>query len=224
MTTAEKGADLAARGEPWPTCACHGEPLSWHKNVRSQGGGGWTCRVNTREALRRWKAANPEKEREALRRWRAANPEKRREASRRWRAANPEKRREASRRWRAANPEKEREAWRRWRAANPEKRREASRRWRAANPETTRARNQRRRARKRGVECEAFTNLEVFERDAWTCGLCGKPVNRRRRYPDQLSASLDHVVPLSLGGSHTRANVQLTHLRCNLSKGARVAA
>jgi 5-methylcytosine-specific restriction endonuclease McrA len=83
---------------------------------------------------------------------------------------------------------------------------------------------QRRRALKRGADAEQITNVEVFERDGWVCGLCFEPVDRAVLWPDPLSASLDHILPLSRGGSHTLANVQLAHLGCNVEKGARVAA
>lgn len=33
-----------------------------------------------------------------------------------------------------------------------------------------------------------------------------------------MSASLDHILPLSLGGAHSMANVQLAHLSCNHTK------
>jgi 5-methylcytosine-specific restriction endonuclease McrA len=33
--------------------------------------------------------------------------------------------------------------------------------------------------------------------------------------------SMDHVLPLAKGGTHTWDNVKLAHLRCNLSKGAK---
>lgn len=33
--------------------------------------------------------------------------------------------------------------------------------------------------------------------------------------------SIDHIVPRAMGGSHTLSNIQLTHLRCNIHKGAR---
>lgn len=36
--------------------------------------------------------------------------------------------------------------------------------------------------------------------------------------------SIDHIVPLSLGGEHTLENIQLAHLRCNLSKHNRIRA
>ncbi|MEV6398476.1 HNH endonuclease [Streptomyces sp. NPDC051907] len=33
-----------------------------------------------------------------------------------------------------------------------------------------------------------------------------------------MSASLDHIIPLARQGDHTRINVQLAHLLCNLRK------
>jgi 5-methylcytosine-specific restriction endonuclease McrA len=44
-------------------------------------------------------------------------------------------------------------------------------------------------------------------------------VDKRLAWPDPKSASLDHVRPISRGGSHTYFNVQLAHLTCNLKKG-----
>lgn len=93
---------------------------------------------------------------------------------------------------------------------NTEKGREVLRRARSA-----------RRARKLGVALESFAHKEIFERDNWVCGICGKSVDKYLEYPDPLSPSLDHIIPLSKGGSHTKNNVQLAHLCCNLQKGAR---
>jgi hypothetical protein len=59
---------------------------------------------------------------------------------------------------------------------------------------------------------------DVVARDKWVCKICGKPVDKSLAYPDPFSPSLDHVVPVSKGGSHTLGNLQLTHLRCNLKK------
>lgn len=58
---------------------------------------------------------------------------------------------------------------------------------------------------------------EVFERDAWTCHICGEhvdpmPMNRLD------GASLDHVIPIAAGGTHTMENVKTAHLRCNIKK------
>lgn len=58
----------------------------------------------------------------------------------------------------------------------------------------------------------------VFMRDGWICQICKKRVNKKLRLPNRMSASLDHIVPLSLGGIHAYSNVQLAHLRCNSRK------
>lgn len=63
----------------------------------------------------------------------------------------------------------------------------------------------------------------IYERDGWMCQLCGEPVDPALIFPDRLSATLDHIVPLSLGGTHDPSNVQLAHLGCNSAKGNRVA-
>lgn len=59
---------------------------------------------------------------------------------------------------------------------------------------------------------------EVFERDEWTCKLCGKPTLRTTIVPHPMAATLDHIVPLSKGGTHVMANVQCAHFECNWMK------
>ena len=68
---------------------------------------------------------------------------------------------------------------------------------------------------------ERIDPLEVFVEDGWICQICGDAVDEGRSHPDPFSASLDHTVPLAAGGRHTRANVQLAHLQCNIRKGAK---
>jgi hypothetical protein len=79
-----------------------------------------------------------------------------------------------------------------------------------------------RAARVKATGYETFTHHEIFSRDGWICGLCGGDVDESLAWPHSASASLDHVTPLSRGGLHRRANVQLAHLRCNLRKNNRV--
>jgi 5-methylcytosine-specific restriction endonuclease McrA len=81
--------------------------------------------------------------------------------------------------------------------------------------------NIRQRIKKFGVEHERVVKLKVYERDGWQCGLCPEPVDPTLAYPHPMSASLDHVVPISRGGGHTYANTQCSHLECNVRKGAR---
>lgn len=40
--------------------------------------------------------------------------------------------------------------------------------------------------------------------------------DKNLRHPDPMCASLDHVIPVSEGGTSDPRNLRLTHLRCNL--------
>lgn len=93
-------------------------------------------------------------------------------------------------------------------------------RWSATHPsDVRRALAHERRARKRHATAEKLRLGEIFERDGWKCQICQRPVNRGLEYPSPMSASLDHILPLSRGGEHVSSNVQLAHLKCNLKKG-----
>lgn len=90
-------------------------------------------------------------------------------------------------------------------------------------PDSRKSGAARRKARLRSVEIvEIFKNAEIFDRDRWICQLCFEPVDSTTKAPDRMSPSLDHIVPVSLGGNHTRDNVRLAHYGCNASRGNRV--
>lgn len=78
----------------------------------------------------------------------------------------------------------------------------------------------RRRALKMGADYEIFDRIEIFERDQYICQRCGRktrPDYRNVNHP--LSPNLDHIMPLSLGGAHTRVNTQCLCRQCNATKG-----
>jgi 5-methylcytosine-specific restriction endonuclease McrA len=76
-----------------------------------------------------------------------------------------------------------------------------------------------RRAKKHGVEWAMFDTIaEVFDRDEWVCQICGEDTNLDASWPDKDFPSLDHIIPMSAGGTHTPSNCQTSHLHCNLSK------
>lgn len=78
-----------------------------------------------------------------------------------------------------------------------------------------------RRARMHRVDYEPLDRREVFERDEWVCGLCGEQIDPELKYPDRMSASLDHLIPVSEGGPHTMSNVQASHWICNVRRGTK---
>lgn len=83
--------------------------------------------------------------------------------------------------------------------------------------------NFRRRAKDTKMRTEPrFSMYELGERDGWKCGICAGPLNRRRKWPDPLSISIDHILPIAKGGEHLNpANLRLSHLSCNVRRGAR---
>jgi 5-methylcytosine-specific restriction endonuclease McrA len=91
-------------------------------------------------------------------------------------------------------------------------------------PAEKRLQDQRRRDKMRANgPIERFTSNEIGERDGWLCGICcdtAHPVDPTQRRPHPLSPSIDHIVPIDGGGTHTRNNVQITHWFCNLEKNA----
>lgn len=61
---------------------------------------------------------------------------------------------------------------------------------------------------------------DVYNRDNWTCVYCGVKVVKSRLYtPNQ--ATIDHVIPLSKGGTHTMDNVVTACHCCNSKKSNR---
>ena len=55
------------------------------------------------------------------------------------------------------------------------------------------------------------------------CGICGRPVDFDKKFPDPWSATLDHIVPVSKGGDPAALeNLQLAHLQCNRLKASKM--
>lgn len=92
-----------------------------------------------------------------------------------------------------------------------------SREWKAANPEKAQAAADLNKARRRMAEAtgELVSRAVVFERDGGKCHICRKAVDPRDWH-------LDHLWPLSRGGSHTYSNVAVSHPTCNMRKYAKV--
>lgn len=67
---------------------------------------------------------------------------------------------------------------------------------------------------------DRFFAFEIYKRDGFMCLLCGGPLDMDGNPNDPLSPTLDHVIPVTLGGLHVRGNVQSAHRVCNCSKKA----
>jgi 5-methylcytosine-specific restriction endonuclease McrA len=71
----------------------------------------------------------------------------------------------------------------------------------------------RRRARIAGAKIDPVGRRDIIERFGTVCYLCGNNVE-----PDDIH--IDHVHPLSKGGSHTIDNLRVACSRCNTRKGS----
>lgn len=153
-----------------------------------------------------------------------ANRDKLAAKSKAWREANAEYARMTHKAYYEANKEARQAYYRGW-VADPTNRQRVcdnARKWAEANPERVRAHKAVRRALKREQTVEVFDPFEVFDRDGWVCQLCSMPVDPQLKFPDRMSKSLDHIIPISRGGEHSRANTQLAHFGCNASKNDRM--
>lgn len=192
------------------------------------------CKCCVLDANYAWRAANPEKSRAASKRWRERNPDAVSTKNREWREQNRDYNAERIKAWRQANPAAVAAMNKRYREASPERREAARRRsekWQAENPdapsrwpsrspEQIRLRVAARRARKQETAVGPIDTEALWRHCDGRCMLCTELIDRSLRHPDPMSASLDHIVPLSKGGGHLQENLQWTHLICNVRKGS----
>lgn len=86
----------------------------------------------------------------------------------------------------------------------------------AARRDTNRQKNSRRR-KYRFISQSKF--MEISIRDEWTCHLCGEQIDESLPRQAKMGASLDHVLPISKGGTDHPENLKLAHFICNVRKG-----
>lgn len=79
---------------------------------------------------------------------------------------------------------------------------------------------QRRRALKKVTIIEKFRAETVFERDGYICQHCGCKTRMDVHHTDPRYPNLDHIIPLSAGGTHTLKNTQCLCAGCNNKKRA----
>lgn len=155
-----------------------------------------------------------------------ADPEKYRSYSREYARQHPEAHRARFHRWFFANKEYDKLRRYRYNETHREDRRfydrvrhfrdwEKEHHYRITHRENGAERGQRRRARQRNApQIERINRKAIIERDNWTCYLCGIVCTRN-------NVTLDHVVPLFRGGTHTANNLRVACRSCNCSKGAK---
>lgn len=137
----------------------------------------------------------------------------------RWLSKNPQKKRALDNKWwnenSARRAPQQRIRKRLERLNNPQGAITAVRRWQKSNPEKVRAMVRNRDARRKRAlgSHTADEILALLERQNWKCAACNISIRKRRH--------IDHVIPLSRGGSNDIANLQGLCPACNCSKNAK---
>lgn len=136
--------------------------------------------------------------------------------AKRWAQSNPQRKRAHSQRWREANPDKWRESNRRSKQAHQKIYTDRQRADYAVNPEKYRTVERKRRAQMRGSGgTHTAADLgEILKAQGGRCAYCRADLCKSKRH-------VDHILPLALGGSNWRENLQYLCQPCNQSKSAR---
>jgi len=142
------------------------------------------------------------------------NRERIKARSKQWIEEHRKQAADSRRRYAKAHPEVVTKSQERWQERNPGLAAQRTREWYAQNKERHRESIRRRDERILAAWVENVRREEVFLRANGICGICGEPV-------DPANYETDHIQPLSAGGEHSYANVQLAHPRCNDRKGTR---
>lgn len=166
---------------------------------------------------KQWYKENAEKQKEKMRNNYKDNKQAYIQRAKLWGLKNPEKVKQLKQNWRVNNKEYIKE----WKKLNPNWEKE----WRINNLDKTRQYSRQNRIKRRllleNVKSENYTLEQIFIRDKGMCGLCFDTVlmnaEKLKHRP-----SIDHIIPLSVGGDDTLKNVQLAHFGCNSRKGNRV--
>lgn len=142
------------------------------------------------------------------REWTKKNPEKNKEFRKQDYVKHSENYKRKAKEWREQNPERKIALDRQWRAENLQRKADNDKKWRASpDGKAKRYNNENRRREKeksgRGISLE---EKSVLLSDP--CVYCGS----------RAKMTLDHIVPLNKGGSHSSENLAPACVSCNSSK------
>lgn len=185
-------------------CDTWKDTSEFSKNRRAKDGlFSWCKKCATKNAMK-WQKENSKQVSEYQQAYRKTHPRK--DKSKQYPASQ--------KKWRLNNPDKVKEKIKNWFAKHPGKKRELREKYEALHPEDRQARRRGYRARKRNAQGK-ITPQEwqaILGKYGNKCLKCGKT---------NIQLTMDHVLPLALGGTHTADNVQPLCMSCNASKNAK---
>lgn len=206
-------------------CGADKPHSEYHRRAKASDGLMAACkdcrRAKNREYMRTYEHPNPAARREYGAKWRRDNAGRIADYRKKYAKVNAAAISSYMKAYRTANRERLQATKAAYHVANASRIRRKVRDWQQNNPERFQELVMRRRAR--------LLNAKVGRVDLaalWTgcCAICGEVMDPDLRHPDPMSKSVDHIVPLARGGSHSQQNLQYAHFVCNLRKGTSLPA
>lgn len=181
------------------------------------------CKACTAAAKHAYYWADPEKRRKAKRDGYAKDPEKYRQRTRDFKKDNPEYSKEYNKKWKANHPEYDWRGYHReWERNNPDKTKKYNQDTRKKHPLIMRMRgrismmkSKAKRLNKDIGDWRRADLLRMHEEQNGKCAYCGITISWNMPH----DIHVDHIQPLSKGGSNELDNLALACADCNLSKG-----
>lgn len=122
----------------------------------------------------------------------------------------------ATRDWQVRNKDKVQKIADNWNERNPGLNYERTKLWRKNNPEQTKAHNALRRSRRKKALISDLTPedwIQILHDSNGKCFYCG----------DERILQIEHKIPLSRGGNHTKENIVAACAPCNYRKGTKTS-
>jgi 5-methylcytosine-specific restriction endonuclease McrA len=127
-----------------------------------------------------------------------------------------DKKKQYNAKWNSANKERHRLTTLGWRAKNKEKLRSTKKMWNRANPERIRVYNRNSKVKRRSaIGKHTLCDIrKIIVAQKHRCAYCAISLKKTERH-------VDHIVPISKGGSNNKQNLQILCVPCNLAKQAK---
>ena len=177
-----------------------------------------------------WRSSNPDRAALHRRQYYERNKDSCAERRKEYYRENKEVILAKAKEYRNTNPDKVRESKRKYEKKNKDKIRVTRRKWREENPfylslyyaknkDKMNARNLERRRKLGGIDRHRRYLDFLIESQDNICGLCRYPMPESKySFSGKSIIDVDHIVPISRGGSNDLSNLHATHARCNRVK------